>query len=1053
MTDINNIVNSLKKNIMKILFYSNFSFTYLICLLIIVPININSQTNFKNSSALSKYKWRAIGPANMGGRVTDIDGIPGDKSTFYVSGADGGIFKTVNGGVNFTPIFEGQRAYSIGALTIAPSNANVLWVGTGEGDPRNSVGYGWGVYRSINGGENWDHLGLEKTERIKRIVVDPNNPDIACVCALGKEWGPNKERGVFKTKDGGKSWKKILYIDQDTGCADITMENDNPRIMYAAMWTFRRKPWRFDDGGKETSLFRTIDGGETWEKIMDGLPKTNMARPGIHIAQSKPNIVYLITEFEGGGTVFSSQDRGDHWKMVNDDPNINFRPFYYSDVRVDPNHPNVLFSISGRLSRSVDSGITFERIANTVHGDHQALWIDPSDSNYILNGSDGGFQRSFDGGDSWEIINNIELSQFYQLAVDNQQPYNVYGGLQDNGTWVGPSNSLYEAGILKRHWKGLAYGDGYFAVPIPGAEHKVYTNLQGGVPFLVDSRYGNVQNIHPYPTITGSAGDAIEFHKYRFNWDSPLLISPHDPEVVYMAGNVVFRSNDRGNSWKVISPDLTTNDKSKQKTSGGTIYQDNTAAEFHCTVLYLAESPVQKGVLWAGTDDGNIQVSLDSGESWENVKDNIKGLPDFSWVSKIHASEHDAGTAFVVVDQHRMNDFKPYIFHTSNFGKTWKSISEKLPNDDYVKVVRQDPHNPNLLFAGMEHGIYASWDLGKKWEKINNNLPNVSVRDIRIQARDRDLIVGTHGRGAYILDDIRPIEELSSASSEELKIFNVREAFLWNMYWRIENLGDRTYKAKNPEYGAYINYYLNDSPVNSITAHIKNEKGELITTLIDSTAIRGVNRIVWDLGYDGAIPLKNSIKEGFSSSLIRPKVAPGSYTVSIKTSGVEQSSNINVLGDPRIGMSQNFYEKKVRSLLSLRDLQSETHKIIDDVISINIQLNDLQTKLKLLNNNKWESLILDTRALHENSLSFLNETLKRPSPVMNYRQRPRLREEIRSLMRAIDNTTNPPTIAQNKRTTSLESEVKEAQKLLAEIKEKVKAINKTSSQIPTIILN
>ena len=366
--------------------------TLMLTLIIPEISDLKAQINTSMSKMLENYNWRAIGHANMGGRVTDIDGVPGDPSTFYVSGADGGIFKTTNGGVSFNPIFENQRAYSIGALTIAPSDNNILWVGTGEGDPRNSVGYGWGVYKSIDGGMSWKHLGLKNTERIKRIVVDPKNPNIACVCALGKEWGPNKERGVFKTIDGGETWEKILYIDENTGCADIAMEVNNPRIMYAGMWTFRRKPWRFDDGGKNTALYRTMDGGQTWKKIMNGLPNKDMARPGVHIAQSEPNIIYLMTEFEGGGTAFKSEDRGENWKMVNDDPNINFRPFYYSDVRVDPNQPNVLFSISGRLSRSKDSGNTWEQIAKTVHGDHQALWIDPTNSKYILNGSDGGFK-------------------------------------------------------------------------------------------------------------------------------------------------------------------------------------------------------------------------------------------------------------------------------------------------------------------------------------------------------------------------------------------------------------------------------------------------------------------------------------------------------------------------------------------------------------------------------------------------------------------------------------------------------------------------------------
>ena len=999
----------------------------------------------QKSELLKNYNWRAIGPANMGGRVTDIDGVPGDISTFYVSGADGGIHKTVDGGVTFKPIFENQRAYSIGALTIAPSDKNVLWVGTGEGDPRNSVGYGWGVYRSIDGGDSWKHLGLKKTERIKRIVVDPKDPDIACVCALGKEWGPNKERGVFKTIDGGKNWDKILYIDEDTGCSDIAMENENPRIMYAGMWTFRRRPWRFDDGGKNTAIYKTTDGGETWKKIMKGLPEANMARPGIHIAQSNPNIVYLMTEFEGGGTAFISKDKGESWKMVNDDPNINFRPFYYSDVRVDPKRPNILFSISGRLSRSKDHGVTWERIAKTVHGDHQSLWIDPENPNYILNGSDGGFQRSFDGGNNWEIINNIELSQFYQIQVDNLRPYNVYGGLQDNGTWVGPSNSLYETGILKRHWKGLAYGDGYYAEPIPGNEHLVYTNLQGGVPFLVDSRYGNVQTVHPFPKIVGSAGDAIENHKYRFNWDAPIHISPHDPETVYVGGNVIFKSQDRGNSWEVISPDLTTNDKSKQKTSGGSIYQDNTAAEFHCTVLYIAESPIQKGVIWAGTDDGNIQLTMDGGITWKKLNDKIKGLPQYSWVSKIHASEHNAGTAFITVDQHRMNDFKPYIFMTNNFGKTWQKISSNLPPDDYVKVVRQDPHNPNLLFAGMEHGIYATWNMGKNWEKINVNLPNVSVRDLRIQKRDRDLIVGTHGRGAYILDDIRPIEELNDAQGKKIHLFKVREAVLWNMFWRLENIGDRKYKAKNPEYGAYINFYLEENYNDFIKVQIKDSKGNIITTLEHSNAKKGINRVVWDLGYDGSNALEDKIKEGVNYDGIRPKVIPGKYYANIDYNGQNFSTEISVIGDTRINMSVSDYKSKLDALLELRNILSDTHKLIDQFNSVIDQLSILNDKLMLKNNN----LIFDT---HEKLVAYKDEHLMRPPPSMGYRQRPRLREEIKSLMRAIDNTTNPPTVPQLERIKSLKGELNNHQKEMKAIEKSINEINSSNASLPQIIL-
>lgn len=1026
--------------------------SFLSLLGVLLFINPASSQNNNYSEALESYQWRAIGPANMGGRVTDIDGIPGDPSTFYVSGADGGIFKTTNGGVNFTPIFDGQRAYSIGALTIAPSDPNVLWVGTGEGDPRNSVGYGWGVYRSVDAGKNWVHLGLKETERIKRIVVDPNNPDVACVCALGKQWGANPERGVFKTTDGGKSWKKILYIDEDTGCADIAMEMSNPRIMYAGMWTFRRTPWRFDDGGKNTAIYRTMDGGETWEKIMNGLPDAPMARPGIHIAKSEPNVIYLMTEFKGGGTAFRSEDRGDNWVMVNDDPNINFRPFYYSDVRVDPNNPNILFSISGRLSRSKDGGKSWERIATTVHGDHQALWIDPTNSKRILNGSDGGYQISHDGGDSWEIINNVELSQFYQLFIDNKDPYNVYGGLQDNGTWVGPSNSLYTAGILKRHWKGLAYGDGYYAVPIPGSEHEVYANLQGGVIFHVDSRYGNVRNIHPYPKIIGSAGDAIEDHKFRFNWDSPILVSPHDPNTVYFGGNVVFKSTDRGYSWEQISGDLTTNDKSKQKTSGGEIYQDNTAAEFHCTILYIDESPVEPGVIWVGTDDGNVHLTRDGGATWTKLNDRIQGLPAFAWVAKIHASEHDAGTAFITVDQHRMDDFRPYAFMTADYGRTWTKISNGLPQDDYIKVVRQDPVNPNLLYAGMEHGIFASWDKGRSWTKINNNLPNVSVRDLRIQPRDRDLIVGTHGRGAWILDDIRPIQEMADTEGKSAHLFPVRRATLWHLFWRLENLGDRHYRAKNPDYGAYINFYLADGEKTTAVVEIVDASGTVIRTLTDSTAKAGVNRIVWDLGHEAATKIAGDLGGGFFSEEMYPYVSPGTYTARLKVNDVVVETPIEVRADPRITLAQTDYEARTKLLLELRELLSRTNTMINNTNLFKTQLEELMKKLDHSDpQDVDESLKDDIKGAIQRIADLQDDILKRPPPDMGYRQRPRLREEIRSLMRAVNGATAKPTQPQLSRLEQLNREVDEAQGMLDQIMTTdIQQINDKAQRVPQI---
>jgi len=1008
-----------------------------------------AQTSLEKS--IKNMKWRPIGPANMGGRVTDIAGIPGDPSTFYVAGADGGLFKTTNGGTTFTALFTDQKAYSVGAIAIAPSDKEVVWLGSGEGDPRNSIGYGNGVYRSLDGGKTWTHLGLDKTDRIKRIVVNPQNPDVACVCALGRTWGPNQERGVFQTRDGGKTWKKVLYIDENTGCSDLAMEMSNPRVMYAGMWTHRRRPWRFDDSGEKTALYKSMDGGETWAKIshQNGLPNKPMARIGVAIAQSQPNTVYLITEFKDGGTLFRSDDRGGSWRMVNDNRSLNFRPFYYADLRVDPNNPDHVYTLSGGLSKSTDGGKTFAGISQGVHADHQALWIDPTDSRFVLSGCDGGYQISWDAGKTWEIINNIELSQYYQVFVDDQEPYNIYGGLQDNGTWVGPSNSLLNAGIMKRHWKALAGGDGYYAVPIPGSEHEIYANLQGGVPFHVDTKTGNVRNIHPYPNKTGSAGDAIEHHKYRFNWDSPIHVSPSDGNTVYLGSNVVFRSRDKGYSWEEISPDLTTNDKSKQATSGGAIYQDNTAAEFHCTILTIAESPVQKDVIWAGTDDGNVQVTRDGGKTWTNVKSAITGLPAFSWVSKIHASEHDAGTAFVAVDQHRMDDYNAYAFMTTDYGKTWTKISTGLPAD-WVYVVRQDPHNANLLFAGMEHGIFMSADKGKTWNRINNDMPPVSVRDLRIQKRERDLVAATHGRGLWVLDDIRWMEEMDAGvMGKELHGFPVKAATAWKMYNQLENLGHETYRARNPDYGAYFNFYLKGDlkEKGKVEVTILDADGKAVRTWRDSTAKAGVNRIVWNLRYTPATAAVGAGGGGGGGGGFGfgggPLAAPGEYKVRLAANGQTVELPFTVRKDPRIPATVEDLKLKHATAVAIRDMLSETNRIINESDAVMRQLDEVSKKLKTTDDKVAADLVKEAaRKLKE----FRDEVLRRPPPTMNYRTRPRLREEVQSLMGTVDGAEARPTTQQLTRVKELEQEVSEAKSSyrkiidtdIAQVNEKVK---------------
>jgi len=1004
---------------------------------------------------LQNMKWRPVGPANMGGRVTDIAGVPGDPRTFYVAGADGGIFKTTNGGVTMDPIFENQKAFSIGTIAIAPSDPEVLWVGTGEGDPRNSVGYGYGVYRSTDAGKSWAHLGLEKTDRIKRIAVNPQNPDEACVCAMGREWGPNADRGIFRTSDAGKTWEKVLYIDENTGCSDLAMEWNNPRIMYAGMWTFRRKPWRFDDSGEKTALYKSSNGGKTWTKIShkNGLPDKPMARIGVSIAQSEPNIVYLITEFKEEGTLFRSDDRGDNWRVVNKDRMLNFRPFYYSDVKVDPTNPDHLYTLSGGMSKSTDGGKTFQSVAQGSHGDHQALWINPKNSNHVLSGDDGGFRVSYDGFKTFDAINNVELSQFYQLSVDNRDPYYLYGGLQDNGTWTGPSNSLHRIGIMKRDWIQIAGGDGYYAVPIPGQENEVYANLQGGVIFHVDTKTGNTRTIHPYPNKIGSAGDGMELHKYRFNWDAPILVSPHDPNTVYTGANVLFRSKDKGYTWEEISPDLTTNDKSKQKSSGGEIYQDNTAAEFHCTILTVAESPVKRDVIWCGTDDGNVQLTQDGGKTWSKMS--IPGFPAFGWVSKIHASEHDAGTAFVAVDNHRLDDYKAHAYMTTDFGKTWTTISNGLP-DDWVYVVRQDPHNANLLFAGMEHGVFASWDKGKVWLKINNNMPPVSVRDLRVQKRERDLVVATHGRGIWILDDIRAIEDYGTAAGKELTVFGTKQATLWKYYTMIEEQGDRGYAAKNPEYGAYINFYLQNPLKNPVTVEITDAAGSKVRSLQDSLAKPGVNRIIWDLRYDeGERAGSGSGRGGRFGGGMRASVAPGIYTAKVTANGQSVETKITVRGDPRINLTEQDYKLKTDAVLALRDQMSQVNRLINSSETAVKQLTELKQRVRSAGKDSGVDQTVGGQ-IDEAMKSIRNlqdEVLRRPPPNMGYRQRPRLREELSALFGAIESATARPTNPQLSRSGELKQEMQEASNQFDKImQEQVSPINEKTKNLPQIVV-
>lgn len=993
---------------------------------------LGAQDSDAIQSAIGSLEFRHIGPVNVGGRVSAIVGLPGDPSTYWVGGADGGVWKTVNGGVTFEGQWQDEEALSVGSLTVAPSDHNVIWLGSGEGDPRNSISYGLGVWRSTDGGDNWTHLGLEKTEHIKRIVVDPRDPDVALVCAMGRAWGPNDERGVFRTEDGGQSWDHVLFIDEDTGCSDLDLDLSNPRNVYAGMWTFRRRPWRFDDGGKETALHVSRDGGLTWRKI-ETFPDEPMARPGISVAQSSPNVVYLITEFPTAGTLFRSDDYGENWRMVSADHNLNFRPFYYSDVFVDPSDPNTVFTLAGGMSKSTDGGQTFQRAAAGTHSDHQAIWIDPEDGEHVLSGSDGGFQVSFDGGINFHIWRNVDLSQFYHVFVDDRDPYFVCGGLQDNGTWCGPSKTRGNA-IMADEWYTVGGGDGFYGVPVPGKPWLVYSNAQGGYFRITNTQTGQTRSIEPHPWMVGSQGQNMGQARYRFNWDAPIVISPHDPSVVYWGGNVLFRSGDYGYSWDIISPDLTTDDPEKQLDSGGEIYNDNTAAEFHTTIYTVAESPVEAGVIWVGTDDGNVQITRDNGANWTNVRENLPGLPLEAWIGNIEASPTEAGTAFLVSDNHRMDDFTPHIWETTDYGQSWRVISDGLPQDDYAKVIRQHPANPNLLFVGMDRGLFASLDRGATWVDIRNNVPRVSVRGIKIQPQFNDLVIGTHGLGAWILDNVQPLVELADAMQKDVHLFDIREATDWESWNRDSSLGRSTFQGENPVEGAYIDYFLSAATASDsegVRVRITDSQGQLVRDLPNVPASAGVNRAVWNLTGPGPEPVPGVVSGRRGGGSGAP-VVPGNYTATLTANGEELSKTFHVRGDPAIDIPQADYEARTQAALAGQELQATINGMIGSVIELRGQVENLGESMKgkdLGNEDEIESQIETViQALGE-----LDNKLRRPPPSMGYRVYPRYSEQLSFVTRGITGVQARPTDGQLQVISEIEVEVQEAQAELQSI--------------------
>ncbi|HTU83652.1 MAG TPA: hypothetical protein VMF61_16100, partial [Candidatus Acidoferrales bacterium] len=809
----------------------------------------------------ANVKWRSVGPALSGGRVAAVAGTPQNDQLYYIGTAGGGVWKSDDGGATWQPVFDKISAPAIGAVAIDPTNQNVVWAGTGEANPRNDVSYGDGIYRTTDGGKTWVDMGLRETRHIARIAIDPRDSRHVVVAALGDPFKDSTDRGVYVTFDGGRTWDKSLYVSPASGGSDLAMDPKDPRVVYAGMWHFRRVPWTFTSGGPDDGLYKSTDGGKTWKRLTGhGLPEGLTGRIGLAVAPSDPRRVYALIEAKGG-ILWRSDDAGATWKMISNDTLVDQRPFYFSHIAVDPSNPDHVYAVSEMLAESKDGGKKFEAIAHGVHVDYHAIWIAPNDSQRIMVGEDGGYALTTNGGKAWSFSRNLAIGQIYHVGLSDENPYTLCVALQDNNGFCGPSNSLDSGGILNRHWIDVIGGDGEWTVPDPVDPRYIWADLEDGVVAVFDRKTEITQLVSPYRAYPSSFVGPFDVGKarYRFNWDSPIGFAPWDGHIVWYGGNVVFQSTDRGQHWTVISPDLTRNLKEHQQPSGGPLAKDVSGAEYSDTILDIEGSPVTKGEIWVGTDDGLVQLSQDGGASWHDVTP--PGTPQFARIETVAPSALVAGTAYAMADNHLVGDYAPYAYVTHDYGKTWTPIAAGFPRDQYVRTIRPDAKNSQIVYAGLEQSMWVSFDGGSHWQQFNNNLPPVSVRDIRPQATFNDLVIATHGRAAWIVDDITPIQQLGDAERAGVMLFPMRTSYEYHYHSNDE--GTYTdFAGQNPPEGAIVDFYQAKPQKSAPAVEILDSTGRVIRSISGThkvagkdvpyvTNVAGVNRVVWDFHENG----------------------------------------------------------------------------------------------------------------------------------------------------------------------------------------------------------
>jgi photosystem II stability/assembly factor-like uncharacterized protein len=939
------------------------------------------QSNNHEDPQFKAMKYRLIGPFR-GGRSLTAAGIPGDPTTYYFGATGGGVWKSIDAGMTWNPVFDKEASSSIGSIAVAQSDPNVVYAGTGEGCIRGNTAQGDGVYKSVDGGKSWKNVGLQDSRAIGKLIVDPKDSNIVFVAALGHPYGPNTERGIFRTTDGGKTWQKVLYKDENTGGIDIAFDPHNSHILFAALWQARRTSWGLSSGGPGSGLYRSNDGGTTWKLLSEhGLPKSPYGRIGVAVAANSEQVYALIEAHDGG--LYRSDDADDTWQLVNNNFALWQRSFYYMHITADPQDASTVYIEDVDFYRSTDAGRTFNKV-KAPHGDNHGMWIDPRNNKRMIVSNDGGVTISVDGGKTWSREDNQPTGQFYHVITDNRTPYYVYGSQQDSGSVAIASRS--DNGFIDTpDWYSVGGGEAGYIAPYPPDPNIVYAGEYQGTITKFDKRDGEVKDIAEQPEISDGGGAAILEH--RFQWTAPILISPHDPNILYHGGERLFRTSDGGMHWEAISPDLTRNDKSKQEVSGGAIEKDDSGTEYYDTIFAIAESPITKGVIWVGTDDGLVQITRDDGKSWTNVTP--KDLPDWSRISQIDASPHAAGTAYVAVDRHQNDDLTPWIYKTNDYGKTWTKCVQGIPDGSFVRSVREDPARSGLLYAGTETGVYVSFDDGAHWRSLKLNLPTTPVHDLIVKGND--LVLATHGRAFWILDDISPLRQYrDEIARQELHLYKPATAL------RYQNPSEEPPKpilvGLNPPAGAIIYYWLKDKPKGEVSVEILDSKGAAVRKYSSSevqpldeppdpedkkpekeiSPEAGLNALVWDMRYEPAHYVPGYYLWEYKDGSRGPLAMPGTYEVQITAEGKTETAPLEIKMDPRVEVSRADLQEQFDLLMQIRDELSRVYDSVNQIKDVRSQVEGMQKRLP---NTDRTKALLDQAAVLDGHLVEVRDDL------------------------------------------------------------------------------